>query len=166
MRPPKHANVAPTHVGDREVHIVPAYEVPQYYPGSDSIDIDTHDPIRRVINPRRALTADYLNIIRTYLPSATGIRILIVGLAIVFYRNKKEIMDDWMRDTPSYIGGLPVGYIIDDFRVPAMHLSSINRCRSLFAFKNLFSKWILYVEDAASGLGHNVSPFHTYWIRC
>lgn len=161
MRPPKHADVAPTHVGDREVHSVPAYEVPQYFPGSVSIDIDTHDPIRRVINPRRALTADDLNIIRMYLPSATGIRILIVGLAIVFYRNKKEMMDDWMRGTPSYIGGLAVGYIIDDFGASAMRLSSSNDWRYWLGFRKHLSKWLLCVGEAMSGIQCLVSPFYT-----
>lgn len=106
------------------MHIIPRFSTPLlagsgHYPYPLS-----GDPIRRDVNPRRALLPEDLDGIRQTLPSASGIRILIAGIAIVFFRNIQDMKDAWRTGIPDSIGGLPVGFLVNEFNASIEPVSS------------------------------------------
>lgn len=98
--------IAPTHIAGRELHIVPRFR----RCWSDRAILP--DPIARRINPRRCLLREDLDAIREKFPSAIGIRILILGFALLVYYNVDGIHADWNGGVPGSLGGLFVGYMI------------------------------------------------------
>ncbi|KAJ5151753.1 hypothetical protein N7492_010048 [Penicillium capsulatum] len=107
------ASIAPTvpvydtHAAGREIHIHPEYLLPQLskvYSGS------RQDPLRHRINPRRFVTAEDLELLRRFFPSAIGARVLISGFIIVLFGTRKDIEASWLEGCVPTFGRLRLGY--------------------------------------------------------
>lgn len=108
--PAAHHEIKRTHAGNREIHIIPRIERPNplQYP------LGRLDLVGRRINPRRMLTPFDLNSIRSMFPTAIGVRILIVGWAIVLFDSKSSLYAAWKDGIPDTIGQLCVCYDVLD----------------------------------------------------
>lgn len=116
--------ITPTHIGDREVHVIPRFKSPLL--AGYCVYKLAMVFIRRGINPRRALRPEDLDKIRQGLPTAIGVRILIAGVAIVFFRSTEDMIDAWDAGIPDSIGGLQVGFCVSEFKPSAEPVSSGN----------------------------------------
>ncbi|KAI9781204.1 MAG: hypothetical protein M1816_002464 [Peltula sp. TS41687] len=101
-----------THVGGREVHLLPRFELPPPGPGLPLLN----DPIPRRINCRRMLNLEDLRIIRKTFPNSVGVRVLIAGYIIVLFENRKAMEACWQHGVVESIGCQNIGYDIADFR--------------------------------------------------
>lgn len=112
--------VKSTHVAGMKVHVVPGMETPNplRYMRLKG------DRIRRQINPRRMLTADDLNNIRTMFPKAVGIRVLIGGYVVVLFQTMSDMRASWSEGVPDTLGGFDVGYDIVDYRPSEFEVAS------------------------------------------
>lgn len=105
-----HFLVQSTHAGGREIHVVPGMQ----HPNPQIYKQNLQDRIGRRVNPRRMLTAHDINAIRAMYPNSVGIRILIAGWAVVLFASKNEMIVAWRQGIPDKIGGLYVGYDINE----------------------------------------------------
>jgi hypothetical protein len=98
-----------THVGGREIHIIPFHEL-----GPISFNPSCRpDPIQRRINPRKMLTETDLDKIRAHFPTSSGIQILLSGYAVLLYEDAAEMKESWNSGIVDSIGGLPLQHAID-----------------------------------------------------
>jgi hypothetical protein len=83
------ADISCTHAGGKDIHVIPYYQRPlqmQMYA------VGRTDP---VVNPRRFLSEDDLNVARKALPSALGMRVYFSSFAVVLFRNQKDLEKFW-----------------------------------------------------------------------
>ena len=106
------ADISCTHAGGREIHIIPYYQRPLQ---TQMYAVGRTDPVSGVINTRRFLSEEDLNIARQAFPSAVGMRVYFSSFAIVLFRSQNDLDKSWRNDQlVTEFGGLRLGYDVID----------------------------------------------------
>lgn len=114
----------PAQIANTDVHVVPFHNSPVLAGGSWFDRAYRPDPISRNINPRRYLRPADITTVRRAFPSSIGIRILISRFALIVYQNTDQMYEDWNTGVPETLGGLTLGYILEDFEPSTITLAS------------------------------------------
>lgn len=156
--PGKGMQTIPTHVAAREVHLAPISKAPTEI----SMYLrNVPDPIPEVINPRRFLLREDLELLWTLYPLSIGVRVYIAGWIVLLYQTEGDIGKDWMRGLGAEFGGIRVGYQVSE------HLPSHVETRSGFAISdkpdNIESAAALGLKIEGSEIGVAITvPTHAF----
>ncbi|KAI1820130.1 hypothetical protein F4861DRAFT_88863 [Xylaria intraflava] len=83
-----------THAAGREIHVMPGSIIQDRIMKPPFHD----DPLSLVLNPRRLLSQDNLDMLRALFPTAIGVRTFISGFIVVLFGSRYEIERSWFRD--------------------------------------------------------------------
>lgn len=111
--PEQDIDVYPIQVANREVHLGPSSRQPTM---TSTFTRHVLDPILGIINPRRFLLRNDIEMLKTLYPSSTGARVYVSGFIVLLYHTQGDIEKDWSTGLGAEFGSLRVRYEIINHR--------------------------------------------------
>ncbi|KAI2733079.1 hypothetical protein CBS147332_94 [Penicillium roqueforti] len=84
-----------THAGGLEIHVQPSGYIERTTVIWPKLQ---NDPLSVILNPRKFLSPNDLNLLREMFPCALGVRVFISGFIVILFKNRSDIEYSWLHD--------------------------------------------------------------------